>query len=918
MLESNLKYKITSWLLTNNEKNLKKIIVINDYNISLFIFNLIFNFNDKGYNYFKIKYSETDLFFKILFKNNPLNKIDYDDNIIYYNKKYNNEDILLQELCLSYTKNIFDTIIFKDQYYNDKNNLNKLIKLLESLTNNIFLDINENDLEIFKANKFTFSRKTIPKYFNKIYSEVSITDFIVGCFEFNIIKCFFKDITELYFTIPIKDYHIDNYLYYKSLSVEEKLTIIKQIMLILKKEKNDNIQNKAYININISNNYKNNNLKHSLKVIESIIKNNENNNQSFLKSIYFMGYKDINNFYNVILFRFCIIISNLAISKFIKNIQISRSASLDHEQSNLVNSSSNDCSNNISDSFSLKIRPKNNKNKDNSNININNNSKINEEKEKIVDNIEEINNKILKIPSISSNNTLFFDNTKRKPNSAINKNISKKENSRLSVREISDNDLKSQKNLGNYPESYSRSFKTKTMSTKEESICNKLILKKIKENNPSENSFCVTPEGSPKKNNKKDSEDLLNYSTTKSTEENIKKSKINIYNNYNAYYNKNNIITTQKYFNYNNNFKKNKLSNINIYSRINSSYVLNSIIEEMFYNKIDSLIKSKIFKIKSKIKSKISSFDMEINVVKNTIYDCFPGCYIDKFGSYYTNLMNLNSDIDLLVSNINYSSANSIILLSNVLKKNNNITKNEPITTAKVPVLKIIINSTLKLDITFSDNKDTFSGFQTSDFIKKSKENYPNFDYLYYFIKEGLQEKGLTNFSTGGINSYALSLLILSYLFVNKNVYNSNSITYNLDKISNIIESFYIFYQNFNFETYAILYDSIKNPIIYKNNNDLFSNIVIYDPTKSNYINITNNCFLFNNIKQEFHNKVLFFKELKNIILKYFENLFIESKYNLNYSTLCNNFESKFKEIIQNSNSKSFKNNIKMFYFNNN
>lgn len=71
------------------------------------------------------------------------------------------------------------------------------------------------------------------------------------------------------------------------------------------------------------------------------------------------------------------------------------------------------------------------------------------------------------------------------------------------------------------------------------------------------------------------------------------------------------------------------------------------------------------------------------------------------------------------------------------------------------------------IDITvdiIEDMNITSSAFRTTDFVKSCIQIYPSFFDLILFCKFWLYDKGFFDSYSGGINSFAFSLLYVSFL----------------------------------------------------------------------------------------------------------------------------------------------------------
>lgn len=80
---------------------------------------------------------------------------------------------------------------------------------------------------------------------------------------------------------------------------------------------------------------------------------------------------------------------------------------------------------------------------------------------------------------------------------------------------------------------------------------------------------------------------------------------------------------------------------------------------------------------------------------------------------------------------------------------------------ASVPIIKLTDKATeIKVDISFNMS----NGVKSADLIKTFKQEYPVLTKLVYVLKQFLLERDLNEVFTGGISSYSLILMVISFL----------------------------------------------------------------------------------------------------------------------------------------------------------
>ena len=191
---------------------------------------------------------------------------------------------------------------------------------------------------------------------------------------------------------------------------------------------------------------------------------------------------------------------------------------------------------------------------------------------------------------------------------------------------------------------------------------------------------------------------------------------------------------------------------------------------------------------------------------------------IEVYGSYKSNLDIVSSDIDMVfipqnTRNLNISDL--ILKLSNHLQSLKKYNKITPIYTASVPLIKLMIKydeyieenkslldnysklissyfyknypydrenelSFINIDISFPINFNNKKGknvpFQQIEFIKNSLSTFTEANIVTKIIKRALKLTDMNNSYKGGLSSYTIFLLVISYMkHINKNNNNNKS-----------------------------------------------------------------------------------------------------------------------------------------------
>jgi non-canonical poly(A) RNA polymerase PAPD5/7 len=210
---------------------------------------------------------------------------------------------------------------------------------------------------------------------------------------------------------------------------------------------------------------------------------------------------------------------------------------------------------------------------------------------------------------------------------------------------------------------------------------------------------------------------------------------------------------------------------------------------------------------------------------------------VELFGSYVTDLFVPSSDIDMVIFETGVERIDSLFTLSRELERRGICKNPEVITWAKIPIIKIkdLRSGGCLVDISF----DLHHGPQNATIIKSYMQEYPFLKPLSLIIKYYLKQKYLNDPWNGGIGSYTLVLMIISFLQVHVS---NRSEDVNLAQL--LIEFFDLYGTKFDYITQTI--SVLQGKYISKVN--LFSNFKIDNPNSSKIkigtMKMIQNCYL--------------------------------------------------------------------------
>ncbi|CAF92498.1 unnamed protein product, partial [Tetraodon nigroviridis] len=176
-----------------------------------------------------------------------------------------------------------------------------------------------------------------------------------------------------------------------------------------------------------------------------------------------------------------------------------------------------------------------------------------------------------------------------------------------------------------------------------------------------------------------------------------------------------------------------------------------------------------------------------VDRIKGVIHDLWPSAEVQVFGSFSTGLYLPTSDIDLVV----FGKWETLPLwtLEEALRKRKVADENS---------IKVLDKATVSLfslifvDISFNMK----SGVKAAQLIKEFKEKYPVLPYLVLVLKQFLLQRDLNEVFTGGIGSYSLFLMAVSFLQLH---YREDVCNPNINIGVLLIEFFELYGRHFNY-----------------------------------------------------------------------------------------------------------------------
>lgn len=182
-----------------------------------------------------------------------------------------------------------------------------------------------------------------------------------------------------------------------------------------------------------------------------------------------------------------------------------------------------------------------------------------------------------------------------------------------------------------------------------------------------------------------------------------------------------------------------------------------------------------------------------VSRIRKVITDLWPSAKVEIFGSFRTGLYLPTSDIDLVVfgkwDKLPLFTLEKNLLDDGICDKDNI----KVLDKASVPIVKLTDLATdVKVDISFN----MINGVKSAMLIKEFMNLHPNLQYLVLVLKQFLLQRDLNEVFTGGISSYSLILMTVSFLQLHPRI-DANFEWTNLGVL--LIEFFELYGKKFNY-----------------------------------------------------------------------------------------------------------------------
>jgi len=190
--------------------------------------------------------------------------------------------------------------------------------------------------------------------------------------------------------------------------------------------------------------------------------------------------------------------------------------------------------------------------------------------------------------------------------------------------------------------------------------------------------------------------------------------------------------------------------------------------------------------------------DVVLSELTRIVKDLWPGAQVTIFGSQLTRILTPTSDLDLAILGVpepRGSERSPLDVLGDAIIAQGNVTYCEVIHSAKVPIVKLDHKLGISVDICLNND----SGLHTGAYIKQMVDAFPPLRPLTMVLKVFLSQRRLNETYTGGIGSFVLSSLIVSFLQQRIRLCKSRDVTLSWNLGSLLLDFLQLYGSSFNY-----------------------------------------------------------------------------------------------------------------------
>lgn len=149
-----------------------------------------------------------------------------------------------------------------------------------------------------------------------------------------------------------------------------------------------------------------------------------------------------------------------------------------------------------------------------------------------------------------------------------------------------------------------------------------------------------------------------------------------------------------------------------------------------------------------------------IGEMRALVADLWDGATLETFGSHHTQMFLPKSDIDMVIFGVPDGKA-PLFELAQRLEEQDLVSYIEVIDKARIPIVKLVHKTSgIHIDVSFN----IAGGLATADLVKHYMRLFPAFRPLTLLLKYFLAQRGLNETFSGGIGSFLLQMMVISFL----------------------------------------------------------------------------------------------------------------------------------------------------------
>ena len=261
--------------------------------------------------------------------------------------------------------------------------------------------------------------------------------------------------------------------------------------------------------------------------------------------------------------------------------------------------------------------------------------------------------------------------------------------------------------------------------------------------------------------------------------------------------------------------------------------------------------------VKEQISQKRPVIQDILHKLQSVVNEINPNYKVNLYGSYCTGLCLPWSDIDTVITC--ESGQTDEYFLSRLYYKLMNmpwVKEHKFIENTAIPIIKLVSNDKFDFHIDISEESEKHFGLKTVELVKSYLKAYSVLEPIILALKTLLNNGNLNNPYTGGLSSYGLILMVVSFIQseIDNDKYNEKSPNILGETFLNVLGHYGIFFDYNNYVIITYLVDESNDTSGRDNSFSFVPNsheLIIVDPlNKQN--NVAKSTFQFMNIKMGF------------------------------------------------------------------